>query len=167
MSSIIHARIVISAHRPRTGIGSGPDPRWNNDSAIPCGFVRGCGRSHGLWRHEGHRAAYLPPATRSLAPMPANPEFLVYAPSGGSFTVELPNTSGRFAVEWMNAATGVVAVGADVDGGATRTFTPPFGGDVVLYLESRACESGWSEAAMSQLPILASSGVDRDVKSTL
>ena len=77
----------------------------------------------------------------------ANPEFLVYAPSGGNFTVDLSNSSGRFAVEWMNAATGVKSAGADVSGGATRTFTPPFDGDAVLYLRAKAS----SRAGVTQL----------------
>jgi hypothetical protein len=65
-----------------------------------------------------------------------NPEFLVYAPSGGKFTVNLPGGGGRFAVEWMNAATGVRTVGEDVRGGTTKTFSPPFNGDAVLYLRT-------------------------------
>jgi hypothetical protein len=70
------------------------------------------------------------------SPNTAHPEFLVYAPSGGSFTVNLSNSRGWFAVEWMNAATGAKSAGADVRGGASRTFTPPFRGDAVLYLRA-------------------------------
>ncbi len=119
---------------PVNGIGSGPDPRWNNVRDT-MGFIRGLAfrmnlgamRPLGSLSSTGHALA---------SAMPANPEFLVYAPSGGSFTVDLSNTSGRFTVEWMNAATGVKSAGADVNGGATRTFTPPFAGDAVLYLRA-------------------------------
>ena len=120
---------------PVNGIGSGPDPRWNNVRDT-MGFIRGLAdrMSLGAMRPQGS----LSSTGHALASeMPANPEFLVYAPSGGSFTVDLSSTSVRFAVEWMNAATGVKSAGANVDGGATRTFTPPFGGDVVLYLRAR------------------------------
>jgi hypothetical protein len=65
---------------------------------------------------------------------PARPELLVYAPSGGTFTVDLSKFKGRILVEWMNPATGGKTPGAEVSGGATRTFTPPFGEDAVLYL---------------------------------
>jgi Putative collagen-binding domain of a collagenase len=63
-----------------------------------------------------------------------NPEFLIYAPSGGKLTVNLSGSSDRFAVEWMNPATGVKTAGEEVSGGATRIFSPPFHGDAVLYL---------------------------------
>jgi hypothetical protein len=120
---------------PVNGIGSGPDPRWNNVRDT-MGFIRGLAdrmnlgamRPQGTLSSTGHALA---------SAMPANPEFLVYAPSGGSFTLDLSNTSGRFAVEWMNAATGVKSAGADANGGAARMFNPPFGGDAVLYLRAR------------------------------
>jgi hypothetical protein len=63
-----------------------------------------------------------------------NAEFLVYAPAGGSFTVNLSGNTGQFTVEWMNPATGAKAAGPSVSGGAPRTFQPPFSGDAVLYL---------------------------------
>ncbi len=65
----------------------------------------------------------------------AHPEFLVYAPSGGKFTVDLSGSSGQFAVEWMNTATGDITRGTVVSGGATATFSPPFSGDAVLFLK--------------------------------
>ena len=64
----------------------------------------------------------------------ANPEFLAYASSGGSFTLNLSGVGGPLAVEWMNPTTGAKATGAAVNGGTTVTFTPPFRGDAVLYL---------------------------------
>ena len=72
-----------------------------------------------------------------------HPEFLIYAPSGGNFTVNLSGVSGTIAVEWMNPGTGARSTGASVNGGSTLTFIPPFNGDAVLYL-SRG-ESGAGE----------------------
>jgi len=67
-----------------------------------------------------------------------NAEFLIYSPFGGDFTVDLSGSSGQFMVEWMDPATGLKTPGPSVTGGATRIFTPPFGGfggDSVLYLK--------------------------------
>ncbi len=115
------------------GIGSGPDPRWENVRET-LGYIRSCAERMDL-------AAMAPqPALSSTGhvladPGAADPEFLVYSPSGGKFTVNLSSNPGRFAVEWMNPATGGRIAGAEVAGGAVRTFVPPFSGDVVLYLK--------------------------------
>jgi Family of unknown function (DUF6298)/Putative collagen-binding domain of a collagenase len=63
-------------------------------------------------------------------------EFLVYQPEGGSFTVNLEDATSRFAVEWLDPASGKTHVGDPIAGGRTLTFTPPFGGPAVLYLRS-------------------------------
>ena len=120
---------------PVNGIGSGPDPRWENVRDT-MGYIRGYAdrmdlaamTPQGKLSSTGHALA---------SAGSAHTEFLIYAPAGGSFTVNLSNTSGRLLVEWMNPATGSKTAGADVSGGATRTFTPPFGGDAVLYLSAR------------------------------
>jgi hypothetical protein len=65
----------------------------------------------------------------------ANTELLIYAPSGGDFTVKLPQVQKQFDVEWMNPATGVNSIGKKVTGGKDITFSPPFKGDAVLYLK--------------------------------
>jgi Putative collagen-binding domain of a collagenase len=114
------------------GIGSGPDPRWENVRKT-MGYIRG-------YADRMNLAAMTPQGSLSstghvlASADAANPEFLVYAPTGGKCTVNLPSSRGRIAVEWMNPATGAKTTAADVDGGATRTFTPPFNGDAVLYL---------------------------------
>ena len=121
---------------PVNGISSRPDPRWDNVRET-MGTIRDYAdrmnlaamTPQGKLSSTGHALA----STKST-----DPEFLVYAPSGGSFTVNLTNLNGPFAVEWMNAATGVKIAGAEVNGGATRTFTPPFRGDAVLYLKASA-----------------------------
>jgi len=64
----------------------------------------------------------------------AHSEWLIYAPSGGNFTVNLSNVVAQLAAEWMNPATGAKTTGASVSGGSTVSFTPPFSGDAVLYL---------------------------------
>jgi hypothetical protein len=117
---------------PTNGIGSGPDTRWDNVRDT-MGFIRGYAErinlgamtARGNLSSTGHALANL---------NPTNAEFLVYAPSGGSFSVDLSSNSGQFAVEWMNPATGAKLAGATVSGGATKTFKPPFSGDAVLYL---------------------------------
>lgn len=66
---------------------------------------------------------------------PSRPRYLVYAPGGGSFTVDLRGTSIDFIEEWFNPATGLKQEGKKVGGGAAGTqFTPPFSGIAVLYL---------------------------------
>ncbi|MFN8062866.1 MAG: Ig-like domain-containing protein [Vicinamibacterales bacterium] len=61
-------------------------------------------------------------------------EYLVYAPSGGAFTLNLGATTRTLSVEWLNPASGQYTAGAAQVGGATRTFTPPFSGQAVLHV---------------------------------
>lgn len=61
-------------------------------------------------------------------------EYLVYAPAGGTFVVNLSGTPGRLKVEWFNPTTGKVVSRRVADGNAVRSFTTPFAGDAVLYL---------------------------------
>jgi hypothetical protein len=82
----------------------------------------------------------------------ANPgkEYLVYLPPrrrhsipfvGGFFksvvTVDLSEASGTLSQEWFNPRTGQTVATGTTTGGKNQTFTPPFGGDAVLYLKSR------------------------------
>ncbi len=119
---------------PVNGISSRPDTRWDNVRDT-MGYIRGYAdrmdlavmTSQGTLSSTGHALASVGSA---------DPAYLVYVPSGGAFTLNLSNSTGRFAVEWMNPATGGKSAGADVTGGATKTFTPPFRGDAVLYLRA-------------------------------
>jgi len=120
---------------PVHGIGSAPDPRWDN--------VRD---TMGRIRSYANRMNLAAMATRgnlsstghALASSDsANPEFLVYAPSGGNFTVNLSSVAGQLTVEWMNPATGAKTAGAAIHGGTTIAFTSPFSGDAVLYLKGK------------------------------
>ena len=65
-------------------------------------------------------------------------EYLVYAPSGGTFTVNLSATTRSLNVEWFSPATGATTSGGAITGGATKTFTAPFSGDAVLYIVDAA-----------------------------
>jgi hypothetical protein len=78
-------------------------------------------------------------------------EYLVYAPSGGAFTVNLSAMSSArtLNVEWFNPATGVSIPSGTVPAGSTaRSFTPPFSGDAVLYL----VDAGGHAAPPAALP---------------
>ena len=76
--------------------------------------------------------------------MASGAEYLVYAPNGGTFTVDLRGTPGALQVEWFNPRTGTPVAGAAVNGGATRSFTAPFAGDAVLYLLQTASPTATS-----------------------
>jgi hypothetical protein len=68
----------------------------------------------------------------------ANPgsEIVVYKPGGGAFTVNLGATAGTYRVEWFQPATGAFSLAPEITASGTKQFTPPFGGDAVLYLRS-------------------------------
>ena len=68
-------------------------------------------------------------------PAASGAEYLVYAQSGGTFTVNLSATTQTLSVEWLNPATGQITAGSPVAGGSTRSFTTPFSGDAVLYVK--------------------------------
>lgn len=68
---------------------------------------------------------------------PKGAEYLIYAPEGGTFTVDVSAMSSHrtLAVEWFNPATGEVIHGEPIPAGSSaQAFTVPFGGDAVLYL---------------------------------
>ena len=63
----------------------------------------------------------------------AGSEYLVYAPGGGSFNVDLQ--SGNYSYEWFNPNTAtLVNTGCVKASGGSQSFSPPFSGDTVLYL---------------------------------
>jgi hypothetical protein len=64
-------------------------------------------------------------------------EYLVYAPSGGSFTVNLAGSPLTLNVEWFDPATNTTIAGTAVTGGTTQQFTTPvsIAGDAVLHLK--------------------------------
>ena len=120
---------------PVNGIGGKPDPRWDN-FRDNLGYILSYSRKLNLARVTPMSS--LSSTRHCLAQTPAaGAEYLVYAPSGGPFTVDLsamPN-SRMLAVEWFNPATGETTSQAPIKAGASsQSFTPPFKGDAVLYL---------------------------------
>ena len=74
----------------------------------------------------------------ALADARAGGEYIVYLARGGSAVVDLSGTPGALEVEWLNPSSGYVVKGEDATGAGVRAFSPPFTGDAVLYLRSRA-----------------------------
>jgi hypothetical protein len=117
---------------PVHGIGSDPDSRWENVRNT-MGYIRG-------YADRLNLAAMASPddlasTSHALISIATDqPEFLVYSPAGGNFTVNLSGIDGSLSVEWFNPATGITIVDAPVSGGSKRSFIPPFSGDAVLYL---------------------------------
>ena len=60
--------------------------------------------------------------------------YLVYAPRGGQFSVDLTTVAGRMRVEWIDPRTGTTTVTEPIEGGDVRSFCSPSRGDWVLYL---------------------------------
>src|SRR5437667_144871 len=90
---------------PVNGISARPDARWDNMRAT-MGTIRSYADRMNLaaMTPQGNLASTGHALVSASA---ADPEYLVYAPSGGRFTVDLPRSRRPFAVEWMNPATGV------------------------------------------------------------
>lgn len=70
----------------------------------------------------------------------AGAQYLVYAPSGGPFTVNLSGSGdpGKLTGEWFNPATGQTVSQHPVASGSTTSFKPPFEGDAILYLSGKS-----------------------------
>jgi hypothetical protein len=120
---------------PRNGICNAPSPRYDN-LRDNLGFIIRYSRRVSLSRVTPQKS--LCSTGYCLAQTPAGgAEYLVYAPGGGPFTVNLSAMPGsrRLSVEWLNPASGEVTTQQAVAAGSTaQTFTPPFSGDAVLYL---------------------------------
>ncbi len=67
----------------------------------------------------------------------ANPgsAYLVFAPAGGTFTVDLSAAAGQLGVQWLNIRTGKHSDGAEVTGGTSESFKAPFPGPAVVYIK--------------------------------
>jgi hypothetical protein len=124
---------------PLNGISDKPDLRWEN-FRNNLGYILRYSRRLNL--------ANISPSSNlcstrfCLAQTPATgAEYLAYAPSGGSFTMNLSAmpASRMLIVEWFNPATAETVIQKPVSAGASsRQFTPPFTGDAVLYLVDSA-----------------------------
>ena len=125
-------------HSPTNGICTSPDERWEN-FRNNLGYILQYSRKLNLLHVTPHGT--LSSTGNCLAQTPATgAEYLVYAPSGGSFTVDLTAMprDRKLAVEWFNPSTGGVIVKDPVHAGSSQRFTPPFTGDAVLYLVDTA-----------------------------
>jgi hypothetical protein len=118
---------------PSNGVCTGPDARWQ-DLRLNLGYTVSFGNKMDLLHMTPQPA--LSSTNYCLAHVAATgAEFLVYAPSGGMFTVNLAGITGMLNVEWFNPATGATTTAAAVPGGQMASFTAPFGNDAVLHLK--------------------------------
>ncbi len=124
---------------PTNGICSTPDKRWEN-LRNNLGYIRQYSLKLNLVNVTPQGA--LSSTGFCLAQTPAvGAEYLVYAPSGGKFTVDLSAmpASRTLKVEWFNPSTGAAIAGKTLHAGSpAQVFTPPFSGDAVLYLVDSA-----------------------------
>jgi hypothetical protein len=120
---------------PLRGIADQPDQRWRNFRDT-LGYIVTYSRRLNLHEVGPHPA--LSSTKQCLAQTPAaGAEYLVYAPEGGPFVLDLSAmpASRKLAVEWFNPETGKVVPEEPIPAGSpAQSFTPPFRGDAVLYL---------------------------------
>lgn len=65
-------------------------------------------------------------------------EYVVYAPSGGTVTVDLTAAPGSFTARWFNPREGKFAEPFKIEGGGKRACPSPDGNDWVLHLTTQA-----------------------------
>jgi len=118
---------------PVNGVCSGPDTRWDN-------FRDNIGQAVAYGIRVGLLNMTPQPALSSTGFALANNgvEYLVYAPTGGTFTVDLSAAPTKnFNVEWFDGVRILTQpAGFQIGGSSTQSFTPPggFTADAVLYL---------------------------------
>jgi hypothetical protein len=121
------------------GICTTPDARWDN-LRDNLGYTLQYARKLNLVNITPQPA--LSSTGYCLAQTPSvGAEYLVYAPSGGPFTVDLSAMpkSRELTVEWFNPLTGKATVKHPIHAGASsQPFQAPFQGDAVLYLVDTA-----------------------------
>jgi Family of unknown function (DUF6298)/Putative collagen-binding domain of a collagenase len=66
----------------------------------------------------------------------ANPgvEYIVYAPEGDEFTLDLSSAPGEFRAEWLHPVEGTIIAGGSVKGGQKPNLAVPFPGAATFYL---------------------------------
>jgi hypothetical protein len=62
-------------------------------------------------------------------------EYVIYRPSGGTITLELPETDSALRAEWLDPRTGTRKPTAVATGGAQRTWSCPDARDWVLHVQ--------------------------------
>jgi hypothetical protein len=120
------------------GVCTTVDTRWNN-LRDNLGYTLTYANKMDLAKMTAH--ASLSSTGYCLAQTPGiGAEYLVYAPNGGSFTVDLRAmvSSRTLNVEWFDPGTGTTTSGGTVSAGSVQSFSPPFSGDAVLYLVDSA-----------------------------
>jgi hypothetical protein len=124
---------------PTNAICTGPDTRYKN-FRDNLGYILRYSRKLNLSgvtpRKSLSSTGYCLAQTQAIGA-----EYLVYAPAGGSFTMDLSamSASRKLAPEWFNPSTGAsIAENPIAAGSSSQTFTPPFSGDAVLYLVDTA-----------------------------
>jgi hypothetical protein len=124
---------------PINGIGSEPDARWENFRKN-LGYILRYARKLELAQVTA-RGSLCSTGFCLAQPPSVGAAYLAYAPSGGSFTVDLSAlpSSRMLAVEWFNPASGeTIRKGSVAAGSAAQSFRPPFHRDAVLYLADTA-----------------------------
>lgn len=90
---------------------------------------------HYAGRFDLARSRPWPEITETQYALVAHPrQFLVYQPGSGPFWLDRPAAPARYAVEWLETATGRRITAAPVQASGRTTFTPPFRGHAVLFL---------------------------------
>ncbi len=83
----------------------------------------------------------MPPSTTvsstTFALASPGKEYFIYSPTKTNITVALSGITGTFAVEKYDVDTGNVSTSTDIEGGATRTITPPGNGSFTVWLKLR------------------------------
>jgi hypothetical protein len=128
--------------KPVNGTCPAPDPKYDNIRDNLGYTLRYADRMHlASMKPDGSLTS-----TGSCLADPGS-EYLVYAPSGGAFTVNLSAAHSRLQVEWFDPATGKTVPAGTVEGGsAAQAFTPPFKGDAVLSLTQSASNGSTSSS---------------------
>jgi hypothetical protein len=125
---------------PTNAICTGPDTRYDN-FRDNLGYILTYSRKLNLVAAQP--STTLCSTTYCLGQTPAvGAEMLVYAPSGGAFTVDLSKSTGRtMSYEWFDPASGKVVSNGSVPGGNSKqSFTTPASvtTDSVLYIVDTA-----------------------------
>jgi hypothetical protein len=123
---------------PTNGICTAPDPRYENVRKT-LGYILEISREVDLARMSPRDT--LSSTGFCLATDTGAAQYIVYAPAGGSFTVDLSQTPAahRLSIAWFNPATGAETRADPVSAGSPhKAFTPPFAGDAVLLLMDTA-----------------------------
>ncbi|MGD9494850.1 MAG: DUF6298 domain-containing protein [Armatimonadota bacterium] len=105
------------------------DPKWD-PVRLSMGYARRLAERMDLARAVPHGEL----ASTGYCLAQPGVEYLIYAPDGGTVTVDLSGAGGSFVGEWFDPSAGELAGTLTVEGGAARSFAPPFAGDAVLYL---------------------------------